>query len=158
MSEFSQVEETVEATQKESGEKISSKSKEMNASAEDMPKQTQAPTEQEDVSSKSRLATVLLTFFFGEWGVDLFYKGKIGLGIFQACLGLLSAIIKFPFVFIVVLVGWVPLSGWLLALVLLVLLLFLSLPGWIWPGTRLILALCGSSTDKQGKKIKKWKN
>jgi len=33
------------------------------------------------ISKKSRLAVVLLAWFFGVWGVHRFYLGKIGTGI-----------------------------------------------------------------------------
>lgn len=113
--------------------------------------------ESELISPKSRLATALLTFFLGEWGVDLFYKGKIGLGILQACLCLLLGVIKLPFMIAFVAVAWIPIVGWVVAAVLLAVLLVISIPGWIWPLIRFILALCGKSTDKQRRKIKNWK-
>jgi TM2 domain-containing membrane protein YozV len=38
-------------------------------------------TNKTKVSTKSRLVLVLLTWFFGVWGIHRFYLGKIGTGI-----------------------------------------------------------------------------
>jgi TM2 domain-containing membrane protein YozV len=38
-----------------------------------------------EVSPKSRLAVVLLAFFFGVLGIHRFYVGKIGTGILHLC-------------------------------------------------------------------------
>ena len=36
-----------------------------------------------DISPRSRLATLLLCFFFGVFGVHRFYVGKVGTGLLQ---------------------------------------------------------------------------
>ncbi|MFC2067728.1 TM2 domain-containing protein [Chloroflexota bacterium] len=45
------------------------------------PPETIVDTKIEEVSSKSRLAVTLFSFFLGELGIHRFYLGKIGTGI-----------------------------------------------------------------------------
>ena len=152
MSEYQEYEEATEEVTEEVAEEVTQESE------YDVLEDVADPAvEPEIISPKSRLVTALLTFFLGEWGVDLFYKGKIGLGILQACLCLLLGLCKLPFIIGALIVIWVPVAGWIAAGVLCVVILVISIPGFIWPLVRFILALCGKSTDKQGRKIKNWK-
>jgi TM2 domain-containing membrane protein YozV len=88
----------------------------------------------EGVSPKSRLATVLLAWFLGTFGLHRFYIGKIGTGIAILVLGI---------------VGWA--TTWLLGFGY----LFLAAAG-IWVLIDFLMALFGAMRDSEGKPIKTW--
>lgn len=123
--------------------------------------ETEAQTEdvavEENVSPKSRLTTVLLTFLLGIVGVDLFYKGKTGLGVLQAIIFAVFLLIKSPFLLIGIFMLIIPVAGWFVSFVMFAVALVITIPEMIWPLIRGIMALCGTATDKQGRKIKVWK-
>jgi TM2 domain-containing membrane protein YozV len=86
-----------------------------------------------DVSSKSRLAIVLLAFFLGHFGAHRFYIGKIGTAVAMLILtivGYATIWLLFGFIFL----GAV----------------------WIWNLIDFIMAIIGSMKDKDGKPITKW--
>lgn len=103
-------------------------------------------------SSKSRLVTTLLAFLIGGLGVDLFYVGKIGKGVFQI---LLSVIYVVLYVVATVL-AIVPVIGWILAVILYIAAAGVSLGSGIWQLARAIVAVCGKATDKDGALITEW--
>ena len=88
----------------------------------------------EDVSSKSRLAVVLLAWFLGTLGLHRFYIGKIGTGLTILFLGV---------------IGWA--TTWLVGFGF----VFLVAAG-IWVFIDFLIALFGAMKDSQGKPIKKW--
>lgn len=125
MSEFSQVEEPVEATQKESGEKI---------------------------SSKSKVATGLLALFAGPLGVDQFYLGKtvqglisigitVGGGILAIIIGVILGLL---FIWTVVL--------WLIPVFAVGFVYGIGIA--VWPVIRTIQAFSGKATDSEGAIVK----
>jgi TM2 domain-containing membrane protein YozV len=86
-----------------------------------------------DVSPKSRLATVLLAFFLGEFGAHRFYIGKIGTAVVMLVLTIIGVATALFFV------GWA----------------FLAATG-IWAFIDFIIAIVGNMKDKEGKLIKNW--
>lgn len=72
-----------------------------------------------NVSSKSRLVASILAVVAAPLGIDLFYKGKIFLGILQIITTFL-------------------------------------LVGFFWAFIRMIVTLCGRSTDRHGDRISVW--
>lgn len=88
----------------------------------------------EEISPKSRLATVLLAWFLGTFGLHRFYIGKIGTGVAILILGIL---------------GWS--TTWVFGLGF----LFLVAAG-IWVFIDFIVALLGAMKDGQGRAIKNW--
>ena len=88
----------------------------------------------EDVSSKSRLAVVLLAWFLGTLGLHRFYIGKIGTGLAILFLGV---------------IGWV--TTWIVGFGF----VFLVIAG-IWVFIDFLIALFGAMKDSQGRPIKNW--
>ena len=87
-----------------------------------------------DISPKSRLATVLLAWFLGQFGAHRFYLGKTGTAVVMLVLGI---------------VGWITI--WIFGLGF----LFLAAVG-IWAFIDFIVAIIGNMKDKEGKLIKNW--
>lgn len=85
------------------------------------------------VSSKSRLAASLLSFFLGGFGIHRFYVGKVGTGILMLLLTAFGAMTSF------IGIGLIP-----LAIVA------------IWDIIDFIMAISGNFKDKQGLKLKNW--
>ena len=102
-----------------------------------------------EASRKSRLVATIMAFAGGGIGIDLFYKGKIGLGILQIA----SAVMAFIVMMIAVLLNFIPGIGMVLYLVLYSL---AAVAHSVWPTVRAIMTVCGKSTDKEGKKISVW--
>jgi TM2 domain-containing membrane protein YozV len=104
-----------------------------------------------DASPKSRLATSLLAWFLGEFGVHRFYTGKVGTAVIMLIMGIAGGIC------------W--LGGFFGALVtdgagpiwsLLVVGALLYLAAWIWKTVDFVIAVTGNFKDSQGRIIKKW--
>jgi len=89
--------------------------------------------EKGNVSSKSRLVLVLLSFFLGQLGVHRFYAGKIATGVVMLILTIIG------YSTIIIIFGFLPLTV-----------------VWIWNLVDFIMALAGSFKDKEGKAITKW--
>lgn len=85
------------------------------------------------ISGKSRLATVLLSFFLGGLGIHRFYVGKVGTGILMLLLTAFGTLTTFIFI------GFIP-----LAIVV------------IWDLIDFIMAISGNFKDKEGLRIKNW--
>jgi TM2 domain-containing membrane protein YozV len=85
------------------------------------------------ISPKSRLATVLLAFFLGEFGAHRFYIGKTG----TAVVMLVLTIIGYATIWLII--GFIP-----LAVV------------WAWNLIDFIIAVVGKMKDKDGLLIEKW--
>ena len=89
----------------------------------------------EEISSRSRLATVLLALFLGIFGVHRFYIGKIRTAIVMLILSVLNLVtVRF----------W----G--------IMFISLAVVG-LWAFIDFIFAVSGTMKDKEGKLIKKWK-
>ena len=88
----------------------------------------------QDISPKSRLATVLLAFFFGTLGVHRFYIGKVGTAIA---------------ILVLWLIGFVGIYFDLLAAIP------LTMVG-LWVTVDFFVALFGGMQDSQGRPIKRW--
>ena len=89
---------------------------------------------EEEISPKSRLATVLLAWFLGTLGLHRFYIGKIRTGLAILILGIL---------------GWATTWIWGLGLI------FIAVAG-VWVFIDFLMALFGAMKDKHGKPIKNW--
>ena len=103
-------------------------------------------------SSKSRLVTTLLAFLLGGLGVDLFYTGKIGKGIFQLLLGVIYIVLYV----LATILAFIPIVGWILAVILYLAAAAASLGSFVWQLVRAIMAVCGKATDKEGNLITEW--
>ncbi len=90
----------------------------------------------EEISTKSRLVTVLLAFFLGIFGTHRFYIGKIRTAIVMLILSIL---------YLVTVYLWEH----RITLVLLVIVL-------LWAFIDLIFAVSGIMRDREGKRIKNW--
>ena len=88
----------------------------------------------EEISSRSRLATVLLTFFLGIFGTHRFYIGKTRTAIVMLILSVF---------YLVTVRFW----G--------IMLISLAVVG-LWAFIDFIFALFGIMKDKEGKLIKRW--
>ena len=88
----------------------------------------------EEISPKSRLATVLLAWFLGTFGLHRIYIGKIGTGLAILILGI---------------VGWS--TTWILGFGF----IFLTIAG-IWVFIDFLVALFGAMRDNDGRPIKRW--
>ncbi len=88
----------------------------------------------EEVSSKSRLVTVLLTFFLGIFGAHRFYIGKMRTAIVMLILSIL---------YLVTVRSW----G--------IMVIPLAIVG-LWAFIDFIFAVSGIMKDKEGKRIKNW--
>jgi len=88
----------------------------------------------EEISPKSRLATVLLAWFLGTFGLHRLYIGKIGTGLAILILGIL---------------GWA--TTWILGFGF----VFLAIAG-VWVFIDFLLALFGAMRDDKGRPIKNW--
>jgi TM2 domain-containing membrane protein YozV len=86
-----------------------------------------------NVSKKSRLVLVILSFFLGELGIHRFYAGKIGTGVVMLVLTIIG------YATIIFIFGFIP-----LAVV------------WIWNLVDFIMAVVGHFKDKEGKLITSW--
>lgn len=86
-----------------------------------------------EVSSKSRLATTLLTFFLGTFGAHRFYLGKIKTAVIMLTLSIL---------------GWVT-SAFEFGYIFLI-------PVYIWVIVDLIFTVSGKMKDKEGNPVKNW--
>lgn len=95
------------------------------------------------------MAATITAFAGGGIGIDLFYKGKIGLGILQ----IVSAVVAFVLMIIAVLFNFIPGIGTVLYLALYT---AVAVAHSVWPTVRAIMTVCGKSTDKEGKKISVW--
>ena len=88
-----------------------------------------------EISSKSRLATVLLTFFLGIFGVHRFYIGKTRTAIVMLILSILYLVtVRFWGIIMVIPLAVVGL----------------------WAFIDFIFAVSGIMKDKEGKLIKNW--
>jgi len=97
-----------------------------------MAEQTTAQGTTQDISAKSRLATALLAFFFGTFGVHRLYVGrKWGIPM------LIIGVISIPLCF--VLIGFIPLGIFR-----------------IWSLIDCIFAFAGTFKDGKGMVISKW--
>ena len=85
------------------------------------------------VSSKSRLAITLLSFFLGYLGIHRFYAGKVGSGILILLLTIFGGLTTF------IVIGFIP-----LAIVA------------VWTLIDFIMAVSGNFKDKDGLRIKNW--
>lgn len=119
-----------------------------------------------EISPKSRLATALLAYFLGTFGVNNFYLGFIGRGVVKIALSVLG--------WIAFIIGYIPfivamvenngdvegafssgsavmssLGGIAFGVVV------LMIPG-IWAFVEFIMALCGACRDKNGLPVRKW--
>ncbi|MFC1983914.1 TM2 domain-containing protein [Chloroflexota bacterium] len=90
----------------------------------------------EEISSKSKLVTVLLALFLGIFGTHRFYIGKIRTAIVMLFLSILYLVAVYLWEHRITLV--------LLAIVL------------IWAFIDLIFAVSGIMKDREGKRIKDW--
>jgi len=90
----------------------------------------------EEISSRSRLVTVLLTFLLGIFGTHRFYIGKIRTAIVMLALSILYLVTVYLWEHVITLV--------LPAIVLL------------WAFIDLIFAVSGIMKDREGKRIKYW--
>ena len=90
----------------------------------------------EEISSRSRLVTILLAFFLGIFGTHRFYIGKIRTAIVMLILSIL---------YLVTVYLWEH----RITLVLLVIVL-------LWAFIDLIFAVSGIMRDREGKRIKNW--
>ena len=88
-----------------------------------------------EISSRSRLATVLLTCFLGIFGVHRFYIGKIRTAIVMLILSILYLVTVRPWGMIMV----IP----------------LAVVG-LWAFIDFILAISGIMKDREGRPIKNW--
>jgi hypothetical protein len=104
-----------------------------------------------DVSPKSRLATSLLAWFLGEFGVHRFYLGKTSTAVIMLAMGLLSGIFWFGGFFGVLNAGGGD-SVWVLLVIGVLLYFGVS----VWKIIDFIVAVTGNSTDGRGKPVKKW--
>ena len=104
-----------------------------------------------EVSPKSRLATSLLAWFLGMFGVHRFYTGKIGTGVIMLILGVGAGLCWFGgFLGVLDENRAEPVFGlWLIAGIL-------YFAVWIWMVIDFIMAVTGNFKDSQGKIIKKW--
>jgi len=82
-------------------------------------------------SSRSWVALLLLSFFFGNFGVDRFYVGKVGTGILKGGL----FVCNFILCFLVIGLFTMPISG-------------------IWWLVDIIIILLGKFKDKDGKYVR----
>ena len=89
-----------------------------------------------EISPKSRLSTVLLTFFLGIFGAHRFYIGKIRTAIVMLILSILYLATARSWGMIM----FIPLAAVVL-----------------WALIDFIFAISGIMKDKEGKLIKKWK-
>ena len=88
----------------------------------------------EEISPKSRLATVLLAWFLGTLGLHRLYIGKIGTGLIILVLGI---------------AGWA--TTWVLGFGF----IFITIAG-IWVFIDFVLTVLGAMKDSQGRQIKNW--
>jgi hypothetical protein len=109
------------------------------------------PQATEEVSPKSRLATSLLAWFLGVFGVHRLYTGKIGTGVIMLLLGVGAGLCWLGgFLGVLDEDRAEPLFGlWLIAGAL-------YFAVWIWMVIDFIMAVTGNFKDSQGKIIKKW--
>jgi TM2 domain-containing membrane protein YozV len=130
---------------------------------------TEEKKEDENVSSKSRLALSLLAFFFGTIGVHDFYAGRIGKGITKIVLSVLGLIMYVVPLFQVVmaLMGNIEyltedelinmLTSELMSKIVTIGLgIIMIIVVGIWVFVDFIIALAGVYKDKDGKKITSW--
>jgi TM2 domain-containing membrane protein YozV len=87
-----------------------------------------------EISPKSRLATILLAWFLGTFGLHRFYIGKIGTGLVILILGI---------------AGWA--TTWLVGFGY----ILITLVG-IWVFVDFLIALFGAMKDSEGRPIKNW--
>ncbi len=91
----------------------------------------------EEISPKSRRATVLLALFLGIFGAHRFYIGKTRTAIVMLILSILYLVtVRFWGIIMVIPLAMVGL----------------------WAFIDLIFAVSGTMKDREGKLIKKWKN
>jgi len=86
------------------------------------------------VSTKSRLAVTLLSFFLGALGVHRFYAGHIATGVVMLVLTIVGWATSWIFF-----IGFAPLTA-----------------VWIWNLVDFIMAVAGKFKDKQGNLIVNW--
>ena len=108
-----------------------------------------------DVSPKSRLATSLLAWFLGYFGVHRFYAGKIGTAMVMLMITILAyAIMICAFIAMVAMVSD---EYWPVPFVVgMVVGGLLSFAIGIWSIVDFIIAVTGNFKDSQGKPIRKW--
>ena len=114
-------------------------------------------TNKQNVSQKSRLVALLLSFFGGYFGVHRFYVGKIGTGILMIAVTIsmfVPSIITMARIMnhdSRMMSGDVPSmaapAGWLL---------FCGLILTVWTWADVIMIAVGTFSDKQGNKLLKW--
>jgi TM2 domain-containing membrane protein YozV len=105
----------------------------------------------EDVSPKSRLATSLLAWFLGHFGVHRFYVGKIGTALVMLVLGIVSGVCWFGgFLGTLAAGGDHPIWG------LLVIGGLLYFAVWVWSIIDFVIAVTGNFKDSQSRIIKRW--
>ena len=130
---------------------------------------TEEKKEDENVSSKSRLALSLLVFFFGTIGVHDFYAGRIGKGITKIVLQIVGTIMFIVPYFQVIMsivanIDYISedelinmLTNELMSkIVVLGFGVILMCVVGIWVFVDFIIALAGVYKDKEGKKISSW--
>ena len=104
-----------------------------------------------DVSSKSRLATSLLSWFLGGFGAHRFYVGKAGTAVVMLVMGVLSGVCWLAGLFGPLAVdGDEPIWG----LMLLAGVLYFAVS--VWKIIDFIMAVTGKFKDSRGKVIQKW--
>ncbi|MBI4330904.1 MAG: TM2 domain-containing protein [Chloroflexi bacterium] len=86
-----------------------------------------------NVSSKSRLAFVLLSFFLGGFGVHRFYAGTIGTGVIMLIMGIVGAA-----------TAWIMVG------------LFQLIPVGMWALIDFVFGIAGRFRDGKGAVLKNW--